>query len=177
MMEDDLNYLALLAGVNPCAVGLVAIVAVELLTGLIEMAVIAVIAAAAAAAVVPVVAIGKMNGAATSVVGIAAAAAAVAAVTARNSSPRTGTGSSSVGRASSPPFRNTTSMSGSEAARNCRPSPTSYRPRVQASTDSRLNPCGIPCSRHHPPVCVFLPSPADPSLHNSENIQIANVRT
>jgi len=52
VMEDDLNYLALLAGVNPCAVGLAAIVVAVELTGLIEMAVIAVAAAVAVVAVV-----------------------------------------------------------------------------------------------------------------------------
>lgn len=137
-----------------------------------------VIVAAAAAVVVPVVAIGKMNDAVMGVAGIAVAgtavvgtavAAAVAAATARNSSPRADTGSSPVGRASSLPFHNTTLMSDSGVVHNCRPSPTSYRPHVRASTDSRLYPCGIPCSQHHPPICVFLPSPADPSLHNSEN--------
>lgn len=69
------------------------------------------------------------------------------------------------------PSRNTTSTSGSGAVRNYRPSPTSYPLRVRASTDSRLCPCGIPCSQHLPPICVFLPSPADPSLHNSESMR------
>ena len=66
-MEDDLNYLALLADANPCAAELVATVVAVELTDLIEMAVIA----AAAAAVVVVV--------------VAAAAAVVAAAAAVDS--------------------------------------------------------------------------------------------
>lgn len=131
---------------------------------IVVVAAVAVVTAVAVA--VPVAAIGKMDGVAMGVAGIAVAA--VAAVTAKNLSSRAGTSSLPVGRASSLPSRNMTLMSGSGAAHNCRPSPTSYHLPVRASTDSRLSPCGIPYSRHHPPICVFLPSPADPSLHNSE---------
>lgn len=125
-----------------------------------------IVVAAAIAVVALAASTGKMNGAVETNV-VAIVPAVVAAATARNPSPWAGTGSLPVGRVSSPPSRNTTSTSGSRAVHNCHPSPTSYRPRVRASTDSRPSPYGIPCSQHHPPICVFLPSPADPSLHNS----------
>jgi hypothetical protein len=89
-------------------------------------------------------------------------------VTAENS--RADMDLSSVDRVSSFPFRNMTSTFDSKMIHNRRPSPTNYHLRVQAWTDSRPSPCEIPCSQHHPLICVFLPSPADPSLHNSESI-------
>lgn len=56
MMEDDLNYLALLADANPCAAELVAIVVAVELTDLIEMAVIVAAVAVVVVAAADVVA-------------------------------------------------------------------------------------------------------------------------
>lgn len=163
--------------VPPAIVVAVVIVAAAAVVAVAAAAVVvAVVASAAAsavvaaAAVVPVEAIGKMDGAAMGVAAMSVAEIAVAAATVRNSLPKVGMDSLPAGRENSLPFHNTMSMFGSRATHNCRPSPTSYRPHVRASTDSRLNPYEIPCSRHHPLIYVFLPSPADPSLHNSESI-------